>query len=209
MLLKSVASMGWAKMSVSCGRYLPCTVARNSKLRSACASVTVVLICTAPGCAEARTESGDSSRADTPITAQRGSQEAVRCYRSSSSALLGPIARSRQNGQGPGWIRIAGLPMADSGFGEIVDANRAGVSGIWRRGAGDSVSMTVADDFLRVELRLAVSDSMATGPALAVSDVGLEPDSSGKLGTFRRAWLFRGARASCDSMPLRQTSGLP
>jgi hypothetical protein len=172
-------------------------------------SVTVAFICTGLGCADARTESAESSQLDTPVRAHRGVREAARCYRSSSSALLGPITESRQNGQGPGWLRFAGLPLADSGFGELVDANRAGVGGFWRRGPGDSVSMTAADDFLRVELRLAVSDSVAMGSALALSDADLEPDASGKLGTFRRAWVLRASRASCDSMPLRQTSRAP
>jgi hypothetical protein len=132
--------------------------------------------------------------------------EVARCYRSSQSVLLGPItANSRQNAQGPGWIRIEGFG-ADSGAAELVDTNRVRLGGSWRRGSGDSVSMVAADNFLRVELRLTVTDSAAIGTALARSDADVEPDSAGQLRDFRREWVLRAVRAPCDSMPVRWTA---
>ena len=161
-------------------------------------------------CGDPRSEGGRRLPIDTSDAAPNGGRVVARCYRSSQSVLLGPIvAKSGQNAQGPGWIRIEGLPAADSGGGELVDANRAGLGGSWRRGSGNSVSMAAADDFLRVELRLTVSDSAAIGPALARSDAGLEPDSAGQLREFRREWILRAARAPCDSMPTRRTHGPP
>ena len=144
---------------------------------------------------------------DSSVAAHASARAAARCYRSSHSVLLGPITKSRQNGHGPGWLRFEGLPTAGGGSGELVDANRAGLGGHWLRGPGDSVSMTAADDFGRVELRLAVSDSVAIGSALALSDADLERDASGQLQNFRRGWVLRASRAPCDSMPVRWTHG--
>ena len=161
-------------------------------------------------CGDPRSEGSRGLPVHTSDPAPNGGRLAVRCYRSSQSVLLGPIAaKSRHNGQGPGWIRIEGLQAADSGGGELVDANRAGLGGSWRRGPGHSVSMTAADDFLRAELRLTVSDSAATGPALARSDAALEPDSAGHLRELRREWILRAVRAPCDSMPTRRTHEPP
>jgi hypothetical protein len=172
-------------------------------------STCVVFVSTGFACAEPRSESSQGTAGDTLVPGQRSSQAAGHCYRSSHSALLGPRTQSRQNGQGPGWLRVEGLPVADSGAAELVDANRAGLGGFWRRGPTDSISITVADDFLRVDLRLAVSETAATGSALAVSDADLERDALGKLRSFRRGWVFRAPRAPCDSMPVRSTYSAP
>ncbi len=115
---------------------------------------------------------------------------------------LRPPTKSGQQGKGPGWIRLEGLPSADTGLGELVDADRKGLSALWRRARGDSVSIVAADDFLRVELRLAVSGSAIGGRALARSDAALEPDSTGRLRELRREWILRASRAPCDSMPV-------
>lgn len=154
----------------------------------------MLLACGPPG-----TERGDAS--DTvPDTARA----AARCYRSPQSVLMGPIVtKSRNNGQGPGWVRIEGFPAADSGAGRLIDASRAGLGAWWRRESGDSVSIAAFDDFLRVDLRLMVSDTAIMGEALARSDADFEPDSAGTLRDFRREWMLRAVRAPCDSMPLR------
>jgi hypothetical protein len=165
----------------------------------------VIAICAGLACAEPKPEGGQSEPLQVS-RAEAGLQQVVaRCYQSLHSVLLGPTTKSRQNGQGPGWLRIEGLPAADSGSGELVDANRAGLGAFWRRGPVDSVSIAAADDFLQVELRLAVSDSVAIGSAFARSDADVEKDASGELRTFRRRWILRAARASCDSMPKRST----
>jgi hypothetical protein len=172
-------------------------------------STAVVILCAGLDCAEPGTEGAKSAPLDSPVAGQSSARAAARCYRSSHSVLLGPITKSRQNGRGPGWLRFEGLPTARGGSGELVDVNRAGLGGFWRRGPGDSVSMAAADDFGRVELRLAVSESVAIGSALALSDADLERDASGQLQTFRRGWVLRASRAPCDSMPLRWTHGAP
>jgi hypothetical protein len=132
---------------------------------------------------------------------------AAHCYRSSHSVLFGPPTRSGQQGKGPGWLRFEGVSEADSGWGGLVDANRSGLGASWRRTSGDSVSVVAMDDFLRVQLRLAVSDSAAVGPAHAHSDAAAEPDASGRLRDLRRDWVLTASRAPCDSMPARWTIG--
>ena len=166
-------------------------------------SVTLFIGSVAFACAEPKSDGAKSAMVDSTAEAPSSLRLTTRCYRSAHSMLLGPITKSRQNGKGPGWLRVDGLPTADSGSGEIVDANRAGLGGAWHRSPGDSLSMTAADDFLRVKLRLIVSDSAAKGSALAVSDADLERDASGKLQTFRRSWVLDASRAPCDSMPVR------
>ncbi len=160
--------------------------------------------CSVLACAESKSDRDASALADTSVPAQSGGRLIGRCYRSSHSVLLGPITKSRQNGQGPGWIRFDGPSTAVSGSGELVDASRAGLGATWSRGPGDSLSVMAADDFLRVELRLVVSDRTARGSALATSDADVERDSfSGRLRDFRRGWILSASRAPCDSMPVR------
>jgi len=178
-------------------------VTSESTVRQGHLSLTLFIVSVAFACAEPKSDGATRALVDSTPETPGSVRLTTRCYRSSHSMLLGPITKSRQNGEGPGWLRVDGLPTADGGSGEIVDANRAGLGGVWHRGTGDSLSITAADDFLRVELRLAVSDSTATGSALALSDADLERDASGKLQTFRRSWVLRASRAPCDSMPVR------
>jgi hypothetical protein len=179
---------------------------RSKKVRGDLSLVPVVIaILAGLACAEPKREGDQSEPLQVSRRAASGKQAVARCYQSLHSVLLGPTTKSRQNGQGPGWLRIEGTPDADSGSGELVDANRAGLGALWRRGPVDSVSIAAADDFLRVELRLAVSDSIAIGSAIARSDADVEKDASGQLRTFRRGWILRAARAPCDSMPKRST----
>jgi hypothetical protein len=130
---------------------------------------------------------------------------AARCYRSAQSVLFGPATSSGQQGHPPGWLRLEGLSAADTGRGELVDANRIGLAVLWRRISEDSVSVPPAGHHLRVELRLAISDSSAVGPALARSDAAAERDAAGELRDLRREWVLHASRAPCDSMPLRWT----
>jgi hypothetical protein len=157
-------------------------------------------------CGGTGAERSDTAKVDTGDASGVSTRLATRCYRSANSVLLGPrISGSRNNGQGPGWIRIEGS-VTDSGEAELVDANRAGLSATWRRGPADSLSLTAADDFLRVELRIAVSDSVATGSALARSDATAERDSTGQHRDLQRAWTLRATRVPCDSMPARPSA---
>jgi hypothetical protein len=180
---------------------------REQSVRSAAHSVTAVMaICAGFACAEP--ETGRRHRALDSSEVAQSAPRSTQCYQSSHSVLLGPIAKSRQNARGPGWLRLEGLATADSGPGELVDASRAGLNGVWRRGAGDSVSMTAADDFLQVELRLVISDSVAMGPALARSDADVERDAAGELRSLQREWVLRAFRVPCDSVPTGSPHGV-
>lgn len=128
---------------------------------------------------------------------------AAACYRSPHSVLFGPPTPSGQQGKAPGWLGVQ-LPVhADSGWAELVDPDSKGFSAFWRRDATDSVVLRAGDDFLHIEMRLAVTDSSITGSALARSDAALERDASGRLSDLRREWSLRADRMSCDSMPSR------
>lgn len=139
-------------------------------------------------------------RAPAQAGRQAGAGESV-CYRSASSVLLGPLTAGGQQGEGPGWIRIDGGLGADSGAAGLRDANSKTMAGQWRRVTGDSVAVTAFDDFLRVELRLVVSDTMASGIGSSRSDAALERDSAGTMQELRRSWVLAAPAAPCDSMP--------
>ena len=71
----------------------------------------------------------------------------------------------------------------------------------WRRASGDSIDVLAFDDFLRVELRLAASDTLAAGRGSSHSDAALERDSAGMMQDLRRSWVFLAPAVPCDSMP--------
>ncbi|HJU64434.1 MAG TPA: hypothetical protein VJ596_02095 [Gemmatimonadaceae bacterium] len=174
------------------------------RLRTALEVVVVAAMMHA--CDGSRDDSGpaaDSSPA--PTTSPLAD---VRCYRSPQSVLLGPPVGRRNVGHPPGWLRLEGLDHATSGVAELVDANRAGLSGQWMR-EGDSLRVLAADDFLRTELRVVVGPSSLRGRASARSDADLERDSTGRLAEVRREWQVAAVRVACDSMPRRPASGNP
>ena len=169
-----------------------------------------LLTAVTPLCAVLACAGGDEERTRTPGRESAGAVRVdaaatARCYRSSHSVLLGPSTSSGQNGAAPGWLRLDRLADVDSGSGELVDANHAGLSASWRRGPADSVLVVAADDFLRIEMRLALSERVAAGLALATSDAALERDTSGELRTLRRAWSLHAVAAPCDDMVIRAT----
>jgi hypothetical protein len=132
-----------------------------------------------------------------------------RCYRSPQSVLLGPPIGRRNAGHAPGWIQLDGVARGDTGAAELIDANSAGLGGQWYRHVGDSLRVVASDDFLRTELRVAISAESLRGRADARSDADLERDSAGRLGDVRRTWNVSAVRASCDSMPRRRMSDKP
>ena len=112
-------------------------------------------------------------------------------------------ATARQDSAGgSGWLRLSGSPAADSGEARLVDADGGALGATWRREIADSVHVVAFDDFLRVELRLAMSDSAANGQAVATSDAALERDSAGEMREMRRSWVLTARRAPCDRMPV-------
>jgi hypothetical protein len=136
-----------------------------------------------------------------PAASGPQASNASHCFRSTSSVLLGPATSSGQQGQGPGWIRIDGGLSADSGTAAIRDANTRTMLASWRRASGDSIDVVAFDDFLRVELRLAVTDKLASGLGASHSDAALERDSTGAMQDLRRNWVLSAPAIACDSMP--------
>ena len=126
---------------------------------------------------------------------------ASRCFISPASVLLGPPTSGGQQGQGPGWIRIDGALSADSGTASLRDANTKTMLATWRRAPGDSIDLIAFDDFLRVELRLSVSDSVVKGKGSSHSDAALERDSAGNMQELRRSWVLSAPAILCDSVP--------
>ena len=181
-------------------------------VRSGRSSATmVVAMCFVAGsiaamaCGGSRSDasSGDSTVANAggaPATPIGGGE--ARCYRSAASVLLGPSRGGTSEGRAPGWIRLERVGT-DSGMAHLTDAGGAGLMASWQRVDGDSVHFAGFDDFLRVEMRLALTDANASGRAVATSDAAAERDSAGHPGDLRREWQVDAARASCDSMPAR------
>ena len=124
------------------------------------------------------------------------------CYVADRSILA-----RRPNGVAPGpaglrgWVQLERGAAADGGPALLVDSDGASLGAHWRRGPGDSLLVVGFDDFLRVELRLAVRDSGATGSASAYSDAAHERDSAGTLRDFRREWSVVARRRACAGAP--------
>ena len=136
---------------------------------------------------------GDSFRVEAT-----GSRVAGVCYRSDNSVLLGPATASGQQGAGHGWIALQTPLDADSGWATLADSGSKTFTATWRRDA-DMIELSARDDFLRVDLRVAATDSVLMGGATAHSDAALERDSSGTLGDLRRRWTFRAVRVPCST----------
>lgn len=148
--------------------------------------------------------SGDSAAAarqpPNPIVAP---PDEPTCFRSPESVLLGPSAGGRSVGHPPGWIRLGRIAQGRAGEAELVDGNASGLSARWDRIAGDSLRVVGSDDFLRVELRVAITSDSLLGQGAAHSDADIEPDSEGRPGELRRVWRVIARRVLCDSMPRR------
>ena len=158
-----------------------------------------MVVLTVAACAGGGAGDEDTSAADTGAAASSMVAEA-RCYRSDVSVLLGPSRSGTSEGRAPGWIRLEGLG-ADSGMARLTDTGGAGLQAQWRRVEGDSVHLAGFDDFLRVEMRLAPTDSRVSGRAVATSDAAAERDSAGRSQDLRREWSVAATQAPCDSMP--------
>jgi hypothetical protein len=158
-------------------------------------------------CAREAPPSEAGGAADTVVTPAPAPALEARCYRSPRSILFGPPTARGQQGHAPGWIRLEGVSQTDSASGELVDANRSGLGARWRRHSADTVRLLGADDFLRVELWLAVTDDSASGRGEAHSDAAAERDATGRLVDLRRSWRLSAVRAPCDSMPTRPGPG--
>jgi hypothetical protein len=161
----------------------------------------VLFACAVGACSKPDSPLRDADRSDSISIDAMGVRVAAWCYRSPHSVLLGPPTRAGQQGKSPGWLGVEVPQRADSGWAVLAEPGSKRFDAFWRRDSTDSVRLIAGDDFLKLEMRLAVSESLATGSALARSDAALEPDSSGRLADLRRVWTFRAVRAPCDSMP--------
>ena len=148
----------------------------------------------------------DSDASDAPVDSAGPLANSTECYRADESVLA---RRPGTVADGPpgltGWIRVDRESSADSGAARLVDSDGMALGAGWRRVSPDSVTITAFDDFLRVEMRLAIADSIASGTARAHSDAALERDSAGKRVEFHRTWSVSARRAPCDSVPAART----
>jgi hypothetical protein len=101
----------------------------------------------------------------------------------------------------PGWLQLEGRGHADSGAALLVDADGKALHARWHRAARDSLRVVGFDDFLRVELRVAVRAEAVEGRGEAHSDAAAERDSAGRIVDLRRAWTLVALEVTCDSMP--------
>ena len=99
-----------------------------------------------------------------------------------------------------GWIRLDRFGNGDSAAARLIDSDGFAIDASWRRVA-DSILVTGSNDFVKIEMRLHVADSVARGSMHASSDAALERDSAGKLREFRRDHTIRLVQAACDSTP--------
>ena len=170
---------------------------RHSRLRLPLVGVVLLVVaCEA-------TAARDSTLAQATTIADSAPRAGtMRCWVSDSSVLArapGTVA------PGPaglkGWIVLDPPSVGQSGTARLVDSDGADLGATWNGIGGDSVSVVGFDDFLRVEMRLAVTVDEATGVAHAGSDAAQERDSAGTLRDFRRSWRVVAQSASCDSLP--------
>lgn len=125
------------------------------------------------------------------------------CFLSPESVLLGASAGRRNVGHPPGWIRLVGLARATGGVADLLAANGSGFAGEWDRIARESLRVVGSYDFLRTELRVAITSDSLFGQGTPHSDADFELDSAGRQGELRRAWRVIARRVPCDSMPRR------
>ncbi|MDQ3520706.1 MAG: hypothetical protein M3466_20170 [Gemmatimonadota bacterium] len=140
-------------------------------------------------------------RVETPASSV-ASAVVTECYVDSQSVFA---RRPNSPAPGPaglrGWIALEGLGFSDSGPARIADSDGTAREAGWRRGDGDTILVEAFDDFTRVEMRLLLRDSGATGSAFATSDAAFERDSDGRTQDFRRSWRVAARRTPCDSLP--------
>ena len=158
-----------------------------------------------------RDTTGDSS-GDTisPAIADSGTlllpDAVAACFVSAQSVLArGPDTAAPGPAGLRGWIRLDRFTGSDSAEATLVDSDGFALGASWLR-RGDSVNVAGSNDFVRIDLRLRVSDSVARGSMRAHSDAALERDSAGKLREFLRTGTIEFRRVSCDRMPRTASS---
>lgn len=148
-----------------------------------------------------RDRSTDTTSPAIPTIGILSRDSAATCYVANRSVL----ARAPGTpAEGPatlrGWIRLEAFSAGDSALARLIDSDGFAIDAWWRR-AADSIVVRGANDFVTIEMRLRVTDSVASGSMRASSDAALERDSAGQLREFRRNSTIRLVRAACDSTP--------
>ena len=149
-----------------------------------------------PGAEREETRQADEWAA---ATATGSAVDSAACFVSNRSVL----ARGQEPGAVGlrGWIRLDRFGVTDSAGAMLVDSDQFALEGAWQRNSADSLVVAGFNDFVRIELRLQDSDSVARGTLQAHSDAALERDASGKLREFRRQSRILFERAPCEGMP--------
>ena len=141
----------------------------------------------------------DSVQAPATVSALREDVVAA-CFRADRSVLArAPGSAGAPASRISGWIRLEQF-TGDSAPAKLIDSDGFTLDAAWRR-AGDSLIVAGFNDFVRIEMRLRLADSAASGTLNAHSDAALERDSAGKLREFSRNATIRLRRAPCDNMP--------
>ena len=151
------------------------------------------------GCTQERNSGPIPDSAQTPVATVHQDSVAA-CFAANSSVL----ARAPGSAGAPattisGWIRLDQF-AGDSASAKLIDSDGFALDAAWRRSA-DSLVVAGFNDFVKIEMRLRVTDSAARGTLNAHSDAALERDSAGKLREFSRTATIRFRQAPCDSMP--------
>ena len=148
-----------------------------------------------------RNRSTDTTSPGIPTIGILSRDSAATCYVASRSVLArapGTPADGPANLRG--WIRLDAFSAGDSAPARLIDSDGFAIDAWWRR-AADSIVVKGANDFVTIEMRLRVTDSVASGSMRASSDAALERDSAGKLREFRRSSTISLVQAACDSTP--------
>jgi hypothetical protein len=128
----------------------------------------------------------------------------ARCY-SASTSMLGRLAGSAAPAPTGviGWLRVdpASPTGNDSGTARLADSDERSLGATWRRIGGDSIVIVGFDDFLRVEMRVAVTGDRLAGSATARSDAAISRDSTGRVTPFERRWRIDAVGQPCSKMP--------
>jgi hypothetical protein len=170
-----------------------------SPRKALCGAVGLLAACVQDGEREPSGDSAESARAS-PVPAASADSVAT-CFVSDRSVLArGPGSPAPGSANVTGWIRLDRFGIADSAPAKLIDSDGFALDAAWRRSA-DSLMVAGFNDFVRVEMRLRVTESSATGSLRAHSDAALERDSAGQLREFRRTMSMRFREAPCDSMP--------
>jgi len=166
-----------------------------------CRPVLVACILSAACTKDQRDALPDTTSPAIPTIGILSRDSAATCYVANRSVLArapGTPAAGPANLRG--WIRLDAFSAGDSAPARLIDSDGFAIDARWRRVA-DSIVVTGANDFVTIEMRLRVTDSVATGSMRASSDAALERDSGGKLLEFRRNATIRLVQAACDSTP--------